>query len=105
MEGLKNIREDAVEYQLRKILPTMPNVCSCEKCRLDMASFALNRLSPQYVRTDAGALYQKLNNSSQQAEVEVLKTVVDAIEIISAHPKHDAWRRNEHIADNNKRGL
>ncbi len=90
MEGLKNIREDAVEYQLRKILPTMPGVCSCEKCRLDMASFALNRLSPQYVRTDAGALYQKLNNSSQQAEVEVLKTVIDAIDTISAHPKHDA---------------
>ena len=90
MEGLKNMMEDAVEYQLRKILPTMPNVCSCEKCRLDMAAYALNRLSPQYVRTDAGALYQKLNNSSQQAEVEVLTTVVAAIETISSHPKHDS---------------
>lgn len=89
MEGLKNVMEDAVEYQLNKILPTMPNVCSCEKCRLDMASFALNRLSPQYVRTDTGALFQKLNNSSQQAEVEVLTTVINAINIISAHPKHD----------------
>lgn len=81
--------EDAVEYQLNKILPTMPDVCACDKCRLDMASFALNRLSPQYVRTDTGALFQKLNNSSQQAEVEVLKTVINAIEIISAHPNHD----------------
>lgn len=89
MEGLKNVMEDAVEYQLNKILPTMPNVCSCDKCRLDMASFALNRLSPQYVRTDTGALFQKLNNSSQQAEVEVLTSVISAIEMISAHPKHD----------------
>lgn len=89
MEGLKNVMEDAVEYQLNKILPTMPNVCSCEKCRLDMASFALNRLSPQYVRTDTGALFQKLNNSSQQAEVEVLTTVISAVNIISQHPKHD----------------
>ncbi len=89
MEGLKNVMEDAVEYQLNKILPTMPNVCSCEKCRLDMASFALNRLSPQYVRTDTGALFQKLSNSSQQAEVEVLTTVISAINTISAHPKHD----------------
>lgn len=89
MEGLKNVMEDAVEYQLNRILPTMPNVCSCKQCRLDMASFALNRLSPQYVRTDTGALFQKLNNSSQQAEVEVLTTVISAINIISEHPKHE----------------
>lgn len=89
MEGLKNMMEEAVEYQLNKLLPTMPNVCSCEKCRLDMAAFALNRLSPQYVRTDTGALFQKLNNSSQQAEVGVLTAVISAIDMISAHPKHD----------------
>lgn len=89
MEGLKNVMEDAVEFQLNRILPTMPDICSCEICRLDMASFALNRLSPQYVRTDTGALIQKLNNSSQQAEVEVLSTVMSAINIISQHPKHD----------------
>ncbi|MCM1124478.1 MAG: late competence development ComFB family protein [Eubacterium sp.] len=89
MEGLKNVMEDAVEYQLNKILPTMPDVCSCEKCRLDMASFALNRLTPQYVRTNAGALFQKLNNASPQAEAEVLTAVISAIKIISAHPKHD----------------
>ena len=89
MEGLKNVMEEAVEYQLNKVLPTMPNVCSCEKCRLDMAAFALNRLHPQYVRTDAGALFQKMNNSSQQAEIEILTTVMSAINIISQHPKHD----------------
>ena len=89
MEGLINVMEDAVEYQLNRILPTMPNICSCNQCRLDMASFALNRLSPQYVRTDTGALFQKLNNSSQQAEVEVLTTVISAVNIISQHPNHD----------------
>ncbi len=88
MDGLKNMMEEAVEYQLDKVLATMPNVCSCEECRLDMASFALNRLPAQYVRTDAGALFQKLNNSSQQAEVEVLTAVMSAINIISAHPNH-----------------
>ena len=89
MEGLKNVMEDAVEYQLNRILPTMPNICSCDQCRLDMASFALNRLSPQYVRTNTGALFQKLNNSSQQAEVEVLTTVISAVNTISQHPNHD----------------
>ncbi len=88
MEGLKNIMEDAVEYQLNKLLPTMPNVCSCENCKLDMASYALNRLSPQYVRTDTGALFQKLHNYQPQAEVEILTVVISAIEKIGNHPQH-----------------
>ncbi len=78
MEGLKNIMEDDVEYQLKKLLPTMPEICSCEACRLDMATYALNRLKPNYVRTDAGALFHKLNTSSTQAKTEILTAVVTA---------------------------
>ncbi|MDE6212587.1 MAG: late competence development ComFB family protein [Lachnospiraceae bacterium] len=89
MEGLKNIMEDAVEYQLKKLLSTMPDVCSCDNCKLDMMSYALNRLSPQYVRTDTGALFQKLNNYQPQAEVTIMTTVMTAIEKIGAHPQHD----------------
>ena len=89
MEGLKNMMEDAVEYQLNKLLPTMPNICSCENCRLDMASYALNRLSPQYVRTDTGELFPKLNNNRPQAEVEILAVVISAINKIGSHPQHD----------------
>ena len=89
MEGLKNMMEDAVEYQLNKLLPTMPNICSCENCRLDMASYALNRLSPQQVRTDTGELFQKLNNNRPQAEVEILAVVISAINKIGSHPQHD----------------
>ncbi|MCI9316028.1 MAG: late competence development ComFB family protein [Lachnospiraceae bacterium] len=89
MDGLKNMMEEAVEYQLNRLLPTIPNVCSCEICRLDMAAFALNRLTPQYVRTDTGALFQKLNNSSQQAEIGVLTAVISAVKMIGEHPHHD----------------
>ena len=89
MNGLKNAMEDAVEYQLNNLLPTMPQVCSCEKCRLDMASYALNRLPPQYVRTNTGALYKKLTNSSVQEEVEVMAAVISAIKISTAQPKHE----------------
>ncbi|MCI9387386.1 MAG: late competence development ComFB family protein [Lachnospiraceae bacterium] len=89
MEGLKNIMEDDVEYQLNQLLPTMPNICACEKCRLDMATYALNRLKPNYVRTNTGALFHKLNTSSTQAKTEILTAVVTAINTIGAHPHHD----------------
>ena len=89
MDGLKNIMEDDVEYQLNHLLPTMPEICACEKCRLDMATYALNRLKPNYVRTDTGALFHKLNTSSTQAKTEILTAVVTAINTIGAHPHHD----------------
>lgn len=89
MEGLKNIMEDDVEYQLNQLLPTMPNICACEQCRLDMATYALNRLKPNYVRTNTGALFHKLNTSSTQAKTEILTAVVTAINTIGAHPHHD----------------
>lgn len=89
MEGLKNMMEEAVEYQLNRLLPTMPNICTCDICRLDMTAYALNRLSPQYVRTDTGALFQKVHNSSQQAEIGVITAVVSAAKVIGEHPHHD----------------
>ena len=89
MEGLKNIMEDDVEDQLNQLLPTMPNICSCEICRLDMATYALNRLKPNYVRTNTGALFHKLNTSSTQAKTEILTAVITAINTIGAHPHHD----------------
>lgn len=89
MEGLRNITEEDVEELLNGILPTMPNVCSCKTCRLDMATYALNRLKPNYVRSDKGALFHKVNTSSPQAKTEILATVVNAINIISEHPNHE----------------
>lgn len=88
MEGLRNITEEDVEEQLNRLLPTMPNICSCDQCRLDMATYALNRLRPNYVRSDKGALFHKVNTSSHQAKTEILATVVNAINIISSKPSH-----------------
>ncbi|MCD8038760.1 MAG: late competence development ComFB family protein [Lachnospiraceae bacterium] len=89
MEGLKNIMEDDVERQLNKLLPTMPNICSCDACKLDMATYALNRLKPNYVRSDKGELFHKVNTSSTQAKTELLTAVVTAINVIGSKPNHE----------------
>lgn len=89
MEGLKNIMEEDVERQLNKLLPTMPNICSCNICKLDMATYALNRLKPNYVRSNKGELFHKVNTSSTQAKTEILTAVVTAINVIGAHPSHE----------------
>lgn len=88
MEGLKNMMEDNVEYAINHLLPTMPNVCACEECRLDIATYALNRLHPKYTRTDAGAILHRFDTSTQQVETEILAMVVSAINVIGANPHH-----------------
>lgn len=89
MEGLKNIMEDDVERQLNNLLPTMPNICSCDICKLDMATYALNRLKPNYVRSDKGELFHKVNTSSIQAKTDLMSVVITAINTIGARPSHD----------------
>ncbi len=88
MEGLKNMMEENVERTLNQLLPTMPNICSCEECRLDMATYALNRLHPKYVRTSTGAILHRFDTSSNQIETEILATVVSAINVIGSNPHH-----------------
>lgn len=88
MEGLKNMMEDNVERTLNKLLPTMPHICSCNDCRLDMATYALNRLHPKYGRTNTGAILHRFDTSSAQAEAEILTVVLSAIEVIGSHPHH-----------------
>lgn len=89
MDGLKNMMEDNVEHMLNKLLPTMPHICSCDDCRLDMATYALNRLQPKYARTSKGAIFHRFDTATAQVEAEILAVVVSAIETIGSHPHHD----------------
>ena len=88
MEGLKNLMEDNVERTINKLLPSMPNICSCNDCKLDMATYALNRLQPKYARTSTGVVMHRFDTASAQAEAEILAVVVSAMEIIGGHPHH-----------------
>lgn len=88
MEGLKNLMEDNVEQTINKLLPTMPNICSCNDCKLDMATYALNRLKPKYARTSRGVIMHRFDTLSTQVDAEILAVVVSAMEIIGSHPHH-----------------
>ena len=90
MEGLKNMMEDNVERTLDKLLPTMPHICSCNDCRLDMATYALNRLHPKYGRTNTGAILHRFDTSSAQAEAEILEHFACSAFRNRAHRKSSA---------------
>lgn len=85
---LKNYMEIAVDHVLPNLLRAFDNICTCNKCILDMKAIALNRLKPHYVVTDKGQLYSKVEEMNGQFETDVMKALIDAIDIVSKNPRH-----------------
>ena len=85
---LRNIMEDYVIVMLDQILENL-DCCKCEKCRLDIASYALNRLPSKYVATTQGELMTKLCEFDNQFETRVMAEITRASEKIKKNPRHD----------------
>jgi len=87
MAQIKNYMEEIVFNQMKEILKDI-NVCTCEKCLLDIAAIALNDLPPKYIVTKKGELYSKINSLEQQFEVDVVSAVTKAAVIVKRKPRH-----------------
>ena len=86
---LRNIMEDYVIVTLDRILENL-DCCKCEKCRLDIASYALNRLPSKYVATTQGELLTKLCEFDNQFETRVMAELTVAANLIKQNPRHDS---------------
>ena len=84
----KNYMEVIVEEKLDEVLANYPNCCTCEQCRHDIAVIALNHLHPRYVSTEKGQIFTRIEEMNSQAEVEVIRQLMQAVEIVMAHPRH-----------------
>jgi len=73
---------------LDEVLNKRPDICSCEKCRFDMACLAVNRLKPNYVVSKHGQVYARSKTLCQQNNTDVLTEVLKAIEQVSKNPHH-----------------
>ncbi len=83
-----NYMEDIVRDEIEKLLTDTKDICQCQKCKLDMAAWALNRLPPQYIVTDKGRIYTKLNEQNVQFHVDVIREVTRAILNVGKNPQH-----------------
>lgn len=84
---LKNLMETLVMQKLDEVIDQL-DCCKCEQCRMDMVSYALNRLAPKYVVTNEGSVYSKLDTLSLQFETDMLSTLMQASKVVKAHPRH-----------------
>ncbi len=85
MTGLVNLMEETV---LRKIeeLWKQTDYCKCDRCRMDIAAFALNRLPAKYVRSVEGTVLHRYISSTNQADVEITAIVYQGIQSVGKNP-------------------
>jgi competence protein ComFB len=88
MPQIKNYMEEIVFNQLKEILTDI-NVCTCEKCILDIAAIALNDLPPKYLVSEKGELYSKIDSLRQQFEVDVISAITKAAVMVKRKPRHE----------------
>ena len=93
MTGLINLMEETV---LNKIDELWKNTeyCKCEQCKLDVATYALNRLPAQYVQSMKGKVLYRFESNSIQRDIEVTVAVSKGIEIVGNAPHKNATPNN-----------
>ncbi|HHW22484.1 MAG TPA: late competence development ComFB family protein [Clostridiaceae bacterium] len=88
MHQMKNYMEEIVLNTMDEILKDI-KMCTCDRCRYDIAAKALNDLPPQYIVTRKGEIYSKINNLKTQFEVDVISAITKAAIIVKRNPNHN----------------
>lgn len=88
MAQIKNYMEEAVFMIMKEILEDI-NVCTCEKCILDIAAIALNDLPPKYIVSEKGELYSKIDFLRQQFDVDIIAAITKAAVLVKRRPRHE----------------
>ncbi|MCM1541422.1 MAG: late competence development ComFB family protein [Blautia sp.] len=100
MTGLINLMEETV---LRKIdqLWAGTDYCKCEQCRMDIATYALNRLPAQYVQSMQGKVMYRFESNQMQRDIEVTVAVSQGIEIVGKSPHKNMKSNVDEAASEN----
>jgi len=92
---LKNITQDIVFDKLEEIKLLFPDVCTCTRCRLDIAAIALNHLPPRYVVTEMGAVFSRVSSLDVQIVADTVQELTRAVEIVRKGPRHAVQHSSE----------
>ena len=86
---LRNITEDIVISELDGMLNKL-DCCKCDKCRLDIASYALHRLPAKYIATTQGELMSKISIIDNDFRMRVATEISKGAEVVKKNPRHAA---------------
>lgn len=83
----KNVMEVILEQKLSVLWKDYKG-CKCTRCHDDIMTYALNRLPTQYVSTPKGELFNKAASLSLSHDVDVIKILAKAMQVVEQQPRH-----------------
>lgn len=86
--ALTNRMEHFVSIGLDEMLRQKPEICGCDRCRLDVTALALNALPPRYVVSDFGEVVTNLDLDSSQWKADVMMAILRAFDVVRKKPRH-----------------
>ncbi|RMH70582.1 MAG: competence protein ComFB [Gemmatimonadetes bacterium] len=88
-DKLRNYVEELVWANLDTELDRWKDICTCDRCKLDIATYALNHIRPRYFDTTGGQA-QKISQSreGQQLITDVILGITAAIRVVAKNPHH-----------------
>ena len=84
----RNVMEQIVEEKLDEMFKTYDG-CTCERCRADIMAITLNNIQPRYAVTDEGELFAKIQCCNKRGELEIVKQLATAANIVKNNPNHN----------------
>lgn len=84
---LRNLMEEVVNAALDDVWEK-EEMCKCEKCRLDIMAYSLNKLPPRYLVTDRGQAFSRTDFLELQKNIDVIKELSGAVRAIKTNPQH-----------------
>jgi competence protein ComFB len=89
-----NAIEEVISSVYADLLKTHAEFCSCERCRDDVQTMALNQAKPRYVVGDPlGAAVTRVALSQDQIRAEIAVIVFEAMRKVSQIPRHTSEYR------------
>ncbi len=88
-QDIRNANEEFIASKLEQVWETS-KYCQCDKCKRDVYTYVLNRIEPHYVDSTQGELFMKLSFRDRGHNIEVIKIINTAMEVVGKNPRHDA---------------
>ncbi|MBQ9120219.1 MAG: late competence development ComFB family protein [Lachnospiraceae bacterium] len=85
--ALHNVTESIVLKKMDELRNSL-NCCNCTQCRLDIASYALNRLPAKYVVSTQGELLSRLEALDTQFDMNVTTVILQGAMMVKLRPRH-----------------
>ena len=86
--SFKNYMEDVVLEVYQDFLNKHRDFCACERCKVDVITFALNKLKGKYAVSPEGEIFVKLARDDRQVKADALVVIVEAADLVAKNPKH-----------------